>query len=451
MKLPSKFYRISIVTLFLLNACFSKGVKAEDCTEFFRSSRANLSNVKESVTEGLISYLALLLERRAIGAQELRHLIQSLKSGQLIAIQESDAVLNSELYEHYKGIQEYAAFGGLDRELISKWAEEKLEHTQEVRDERSLVREETEEIHQMMEFVTISLGKFLKKQADKENEVAIEVPFEILSTPLTQLQWALVMRENPSEFSDGESSITLSISGKTIQLQPDHPVENVSFFDIEGYYLSEDGATRLRKKDYLLFQEQILSRKEKYIYREGFLDRLNHLANENDPLIYQLIPDHEPGLFYRLPSEVEWEYVASGEGRVNSKWHFGDNLMELEDYAWVSTGRSNKEGTQAVSLKKPLIINGGEIYDLHGNVWEWVTGGLEDVNSNEVPESIRNVLYSEAHLKGGSWSSDFSSKRTSRFHRKQGTLHEPSSKHGFRLVRVREKKKAPGNEGLSKP
>lgn len=71
------------------------------------------------------------------------------------------------------------------------------------------------------------------------------------------------------------------------------------------------------------------------------------------------------GRYYRLPTEIEWEYAC----RCGSEtaFEFGDDEAALDDYAWY-LGNS-PDGYSAVMQKKP---NAWGLYDMHGNVCEWV-------------------------------------------------------------------------------
>ena len=108
------------------------------------------------------------------------------------------------------------------------------------------------------------------------------------------------------------------------------------------------------------------------------------------------------GKQYRLPSEVEWEYAARAGS--NAKWSFGDSEYQLGDYAWFSA--RSQGNTQRVAQKRP---NAFGLFDMHGNVWEWVHDCWHDNYSGAPTDGSAWTTACSANfrvLRGGAWGDD---------------------------------------------
>ena len=69
--------------------------------------------------------------------------------------------------------------------------------------------------------------------------------------------------------------------------------------------------------------------------------------------------------FYRLPSESEWEYACRAGS--STPWHSGAEIAALNEVAWYADNAGDE--THPVGRKRP---NAWGLYDMHGNVAEWV-------------------------------------------------------------------------------
>jgi formylglycine-generating enzyme required for sulfatase activity len=107
------------------------------------------------------------------------------------------------------------------------------------------------------------------------------------------------------------------------------------------------------------------------------------------------------GRYYRLPTEAEWEYAC--RAGTTTAYSFGDDPAELEDHAWYI--ENSEEAYQKVGKKKP---NPWGLYDMHGNVAEWVSDQYDEAGYVLVegqakdPLAVPKTLYPRV-IRGGGW------------------------------------------------
>ena len=130
---------------------------------------------------------------------------------------------------------------------------------------------------------------------------------------------------------------------------------------------------------------------------------------------------------YRLPTEIEWEFA--GKGGIKSKPTLFSGSNDVGAVSWYSDNSMGK--THEVATKMPNELG---IYDMSGNIWEWINdnsgvySGIERINSVGPKNGSLKIL------RGGSFNSIMSD--TQLTFRDELSPNTKDIYYGFRVART---------------
>jgi sulfatase modifying factor 1 len=370
-------------------------------------------------TDRLSAYIAKLLEQKILSNEELSQFIENLENGEIKnPIADIKTGTSSASLMQHDGIDELIKEIKIDRTRLLKWAKQTQQMQSAIRMRRSQAQVDTHEIYQQIVFLPIPPGTFIMHEESRKARVTLTHPIEVMSTPVTQKQWSDLMGENPSRFDIGEESVVMKVNGSGIKMQPDHPVESIT------WYSAAEFCNRLSRQKGLKpaydFSEVLWEPDTSS--EDGTLDAIIHDSYRNEKI-------NAPGenIYlaegYRLPTDAESAYFRGLAAHKAGP--------KLEHYAWYL--KNSDSQTHAVAQLKPILINGGAFYDVFGNVWEWTHDFMRDEFKGG-----RDLLGPRTSLacsaRSGCWSTLWSLQRS---HRPEKVYAEKSDDDlGFRVVRT---------------
>lgn len=249
--------------------------------------------------------------------------------------------------------------------------------------------------------VLVKGGTFKSTESNFYGKNVTLSDFYIGKYEVTQQEWMEVMGSNPSTFR-GDNM----------------PVEMVSWYDAVEY----------------CNQRSLIEGLEPY-YNIDKTKKDPNNKSDNDQVKWTVTINKEAN-GYRLPTEAEWEYAASGGQKSKSYAYSGSSKADEVAWYWRNAGvqylggdwnwpaiENNKDQPQPVGTKKPNELG---LYDMSGNVREWCWNWYGDGNLDSSSGTYRVV-------RGGGWIGDVVSSELSYRGKFEANGFGPDQ--GFRVVR----------------
>jgi len=308
------------------------------------------SNAPVNIHEAIVGALRELLIEQVINPQDLATILNG---------QNPLAYVNTPKTIEFKPIVDHiiTVFQSHTREL-APLLKNLLDETTLKSIERNEAQFDTKIKFDRLTFYPIEPGAFLFKQGDFKSRVQIKNEFWFANYQLTQWQYAKVTGD--------QSPLDVDPTTKLL-INPNHPVVGLTSSEVEA-----------------------------------FLIKLNRLSKENDPLIYEMIQNHNKFWNYRLSTIKEWRFVARNRGTWLGDFPDGFDGQNLKQIGWYLQNSGGRK--HPVGQLEPIMIDGKyPIFDIYGNVDERVGPDRGKILSSlmRVLFGIDKIFFGEPHLAFG--------------------------------------------------
>lgn len=368
--------------LTLIGVSTAKSVNAaehhkKNCESYLVGSGTNLteSEKKLSASKEFAEYLNTLLERRVIGTAELKKFEKGLREGKAVnPIEEQEAALNSALYIHYEGLESRLSKSKLDLEWLKTWVGGVLKRTEDEHGARDTVQADSRNAVTKIVFHPVIGAKFERRG----NEIELTHEIEVMEYPMTQGQWVEIFHLNPSTFKDGPYKKKLKVGKTEIELQPENPVENITWWScvVAANKLSE---IRGLKPVYDLSGIK---------WAKGTSAEAGTLEVESGGLkLTGGLKDYYAAEGYRLPTYAEFAYLL--------------HLNDIQNGKVENRYSAAMPPTEPVGGGKSITVGQNRIYDVQGGISHWTYDfsmfgrgfvGKNPVNHGDKSESFHMIV-----------------------------------------------------------
>lgn len=349
-----------------LTLVFGISVQAGPRTVCNRLLGLTTQHPNRNPTEILIAYFTTLINERVIDETGLVRLQTALGKSEIITpLSQERANTDSATMIHREEIDRQIQNNSIDKSQLAKWIDNLLIEKRKSQVARTETQTKTEPIYKKMEF------HIVPPPSDRSTRSKYDFRhvFEVMSTPVTQKQWVDIMGENPSTFFDGENSAIIKVRGKSVELQPDNPVENVTWWSAIEF------ANRLSAREGLKPAYDLA----KVTFYDSTRAENGTLANDRDMTAFGQFYDTEG---YRLPSIAEMDYLFEVT-----------RAKEDPTYEWYLSNSNST--THPVGQLRARMLGSLPFYDLLGNVSIWTQDGYIQGGSwrdQSLPSNNNSVL-----------------------------------------------------------